>query len=97
MTEEEKPFQLNEWIFDEYIRYKEQLVELAQRHDDILNRLTEVCRRNDELRAAGIELSTFVGELIQRVQCIPPENIDYEIQLVKDAKKALDRWREANV
>ena len=89
---------LNEWVVDELTRTREDLKDLAQRHDDILNRLTGVCRNNDELRAAGVELSSFVGELIVRLEnpkiAINPITNDV---VLEEARKALDRWREANV
>jgi len=53
---------LNEWLFDEYIRVKDALADLTRRHEEIVNTLADICRRNDRMQAAGDALVTFLSE-----------------------------------
>lgn len=90
---------LNEWVVDELTKTRDALSDLMERHEDILNRLSGVCRKNDELRAAGVELAVFVHELVlimQDPEIFPDDELKQSVML-EDAKKALDRWRETNV
>lgn len=88
---------LNEWVVDELTRTRDTLSDLMERHERILNNLAAVCRENDELRAAGTELSSFVGALIDILynSTHMPGGIRREV-LMTEAKQSLDRWRNAN-
>jgi hypothetical protein len=83
MTTPENPEQgpLNEWLFDEYIRVKDALTDLSRRHEEIVNHLVDVCRRNDRMLAAGNDLRDHLLQFSRQ----------------HGVEEAIQKWGEANV
>jgi hypothetical protein len=79
MTDEPEP--LNEWVVSELSRTKDALRDLARRHEEVVNRLAEVCRRNDKMQAAGNKLRAII--------------LDFDIDGFDQG--AIDEWDDANV
>jgi hypothetical protein len=89
VTGPENPEQgpLNEWRFDEYIRTKDALADLIRRHEQIINTLADVCRRNDRMRGVGDEMVDCIDRLAVTLNADQQNHLDGVIQ----------KWREANV
>lgn len=84
---------LNEWLFDEYIAKKDALNDLITRHENLLNHLADVCRRNDRMQTAGDELASYLEQgdaLIAFLQSDPSDQNNF-------VAKAIQKWRESNV
>ena len=84
---------VNEWLLTEYGRMKEQLLDLAQRHETIVNTLADVCRRNDRMQAAGDKMRDLL-DLAHPIVANAHEDV---IELPKLIDEAIQKWGEANV
>lgn len=72
---------LNEWVVSEWSRVLDQLRDLMRRHEEIVNHLADVCRRNDRMRSAGDNLVSLLSQ--------------HEIEEGK-IELAIQEWGEAN-
>lgn len=89
---------VNEYLLDaytlkkqQYDRLQEQLQELVERHDVLLNTLTDVCRRADRMQQAGDHLRDLIDTIITEWEREPSD------ELVKIIDKACQDWGDANV
>ena len=83
MSDEPEEETLNEWVVSELSRTMDALRDLAQRHEQIVNHLADVCRRNDRMEQAG-------GYLAAMLNTVPLPNDEF-------IEEAIQRWRESNV
>lgn len=86
MTDEPEEETLNEWVVSELSRTMDSLRDLARRHEEVLNHLADVCRRNDKMEAAG----QLLINAIYHVTCATEEEQDR-------FNHAIQKWGEANV
>jgi hypothetical protein len=54
---------LDEWVVDELTRTRDALSDLMERHENIVNHLADVCRRNDKMQAAGDALVQLLHDM----------------------------------
>lgn len=85
---------LNEWIVSEWSRTQDALKDLMRRHEEILNHLADVCRRNDKMEQAG----DFLCSVLLNIDT--PVRLNHETgqhrHLKDEVDEALRQWGEAN-
>lgn len=79
-------FNINEWLLDEYIAKRDALTDLTRRHEEIVNTLADICRRNDRMLAVGNKMAEILNCAANKDPWVS-EEID----------KILQQWGEANV
>ena len=77
---------LNEWVVSELSRVRDALADLTRRHEEVLNHLADVCRRNDKMQAVGNAMRDML-ELWYSEGDSDPAEVD----------KLIQKWSEANV
>lgn len=78
---------INEWVVVELSRTKDTLADLAIRHENIVNRLADVCRRNDRMQEIGNLMRDLLSEVAaDRASALEAGAIQFAIQM----------WGEAN-
>lgn len=89
MTNNPETGPLNEWLFDEYIKVKDALADLTRRHEEIVNHLADVCRRNDRMQEAGDRLVSLIAWITQRL----PQGSKLDV----DVDAVIQNWGDTNV
>ena len=81
---------LNEWLFDEYIRTKDNLLDLMKRHETVVDNYARVCRQNDKFRQIGQETIATLDAWYYRLAKATKEDNELLDELVT-------KWQEAEV
>ena len=87
---------LNEWIVDELTRTQDSLRDLMRRHEEIVNHLADVCKRNDRMREAGDALVSLLLNVDYKNTWVLEEDPEAFTQYSTLIEEAIQKWGEAN-